>query len=319
MEREGAFDSEGEASYACWACGEEVVIPIDPTMGHRQDYVEGLPGVLPAQRDPRGAGPRGRPRSLLEQPGRIAHRGGRHDRRLQEAPADHPRPLGGRRRAPLRAPHHPRLQPPRVRVGARGAVPQALRPLEAEGDHAGHEPGALRHGPDRGPLRRGRRRARLARHRGAREAAAGAAPQASDPGLRLPPQRGLGRRFWGWAADRFDGPDAFFDRLFVWNYCPLVFMEEGGKNRTPDKLLAQERDTLYEVLRRVPGRRGRGPPSPSRSSASGSSLRPAPGLALPDCDLPIGTVLHPSPASPIANRGWAPQADAQLDALGVLD
>ena len=43
MELEGAFDSEGEASYACWACGEEVVIPIDPTMGHRQDYVEDCP------------------------------------------------------------------------------------------------------------------------------------------------------------------------------------------------------------------------------------------------------------------------------------
>ena len=30
-----------------------------------------------------------------------------------------------------------------------------------------------------------------------------------------------------------------------------------------------------------------------------------------------GTVLHPSPASPIANRGWAPQAEAQLEALGI--
>ncbi|MEL6431620.1 MAG: single-stranded DNA-binding protein, partial [Planctomycetota bacterium] len=29
----------------------------------------------------------------------------------------------------------------------------------------------------------------------------------------------------------------------------------------------------------------------------------------------IGTVLHPSPASPIANRGWAPQARKQLAAL----
>jgi single-strand selective monofunctional uracil DNA glycosylase len=31
----------------------------------------------------------------------------------------------------------------------------------------------------------------------------------------------------------------------------------------------------------------------------------------------IGTVLHPSPASPLANRGWAPQAAAQLAALGI--
>ena len=43
LDMEGAFESEGEASYACWACGEEVVIPIDPTMGDRQDYVEDCP------------------------------------------------------------------------------------------------------------------------------------------------------------------------------------------------------------------------------------------------------------------------------------
>ena len=39
--------------------------------------------------------------------------------------------------------------------------------------------------------------------------------------------------------------------------------------------------------------------------------------ALDGLDVPIGRVLHPSPASPLANRGWAPQAEAQLAALGV--
>ncbi len=31
----------------------------------------------------------------------------------------------------------------------------------------------------------------------------------------------------------------------------------------------------------------------------------------------IGTVLHPSPASPKANRGWAPQAESDLRGLGI--
>ena len=36
--------------------------------------------------------------------------------------------------------------------------------------------------------------------------------------------------------------------------------------------------------------------------------------ALGEDGAPIGTVLHPSPASPKANRGWAPQAEAvELD------
>ena len=36
-----------------------------------------------------------------------------------------------------------------------------------------------------------------------------------------------------------------------------------------------------------------------------------------DSDLSIGSILHPSPASPAANRGWAEQVDKQLSALGV--
>jgi single-strand selective monofunctional uracil DNA glycosylase len=36
-------------------------------------------------------------------------------------------------------------------------------------------------------------------------------------------------------------------------------------------------------------------------------------------DIEIGQILHPSPASPIANRGWAPQAEHQLSELGLLD
>ena len=39
--------------------------------------------------------------------------------------------------------------------------------------------------------------------------------------------------------------------------------------------------------------------------------------ALDTDGLVVGRVLHPSPASPAANRGWAPQMDAGLAALGV--
>jgi single-strand selective monofunctional uracil DNA glycosylase len=50
-----------------------------------------------------------------------------------------------------------------------------------------------------------------------------------------------GTRFWGWARDRFGSAESFFDRVFVANWCPLVFMDESGRNRTPDKLPAAER------------------------------------------------------------------------------
>lgn len=34
---------EDEASYVCDSCGEEIVIPIDPTQGRSQRYVEDCP------------------------------------------------------------------------------------------------------------------------------------------------------------------------------------------------------------------------------------------------------------------------------------
>ena len=40
-----------------------------------------------------------------------------------------------------------------------------------------------------------------------------------------------GRRPWGWARDAFGTPEAFFERCFVGNYCPLVWMEDTGRNR----------------------------------------------------------------------------------------
>ncbi len=32
-----------DAMYVCWACGEEIVVPIDPSQGREQDYVEDCP------------------------------------------------------------------------------------------------------------------------------------------------------------------------------------------------------------------------------------------------------------------------------------
>ena len=42
------------------------------------------------------------------------------------------------------------------------------------------------------------------------------------------------------------------------------------------------------------------------------------GHALPDFEGIIGTILHPSPASPKANRGWASIAERELQELGAL-
>ena len=125
-----------------------------------------------------------------------------------------------------------------------------------------------------------------------------------------------GARLWGWARDRFGTADRFFARFFVLNYCPLVFMEDSGRNRTPDKLPAAERDALYRVCDRALADALRALAPKAVVGVGGFATRRA-QLVIGDRDLPIGTMLHPSPASPKANRGWAEAAEAELAALGI--
>lgn len=125
-----------------------------------------------------------------------------------------------------------------------------------------------------------------------------------------------GARLWGWARARFGTPEAFFARFFVWNYCPLVFMEPSGKNRTPDKLPAAEREPLFaacdDALRAVTAWL-----RPTHVIGVGAFARDRARAALAGSAASIGTILHPSPASPAANRGWTEQAEAGLRKLGV--
>lgn len=125
-----------------------------------------------------------------------------------------------------------------------------------------------------------------------------------------------GRRLWGWARDRFGSPEVFFRRFFVANYCPLLFAEESGRNRTPDKLPKKERDPLLMVCDRALCRTvsllrprwviGIGKFAADRAAA-----------ALKGVDVATGGVTHPSPANPVANRGWAALMDRELAELGI--
>jgi single-strand selective monofunctional uracil DNA glycosylase len=125
-----------------------------------------------------------------------------------------------------------------------------------------------------------------------------------------------GRRLWGWARKRFGTPEQFFRRFLVWNYCPLAFLEAGGRNRTPDKLPASEKRPLFALcdraLQQVVDR-----VRPRLVLGVGSFAERRAREALDGRELELGGILHPSPASPRANRGWAEQAEAQLKQLGV--
>lgn len=125
-----------------------------------------------------------------------------------------------------------------------------------------------------------------------------------------------GARLWGWARQTFGTPERFFSRFFVANYCPLAFMEATGRNRTPDKLPAAEREPLLKICDSALAKTvaclkprvvvGVGVFAEGRAKAVLGGKGPA-----------IGRILHPSPANPEANKGWSDRAVQDLNAQGV--
>jgi single-strand selective monofunctional uracil DNA glycosylase len=125
-----------------------------------------------------------------------------------------------------------------------------------------------------------------------------------------------GARLWGWARERFGTPERFFARFFVWNWCPLGFLAASGSNLTPDKLPAGERAALAAVCDRALAEMIAAL-APRVAIGVGAVAESALRRALGE-RLPVARIPHPSPASPAANRGWAPAAEAALAAAGIV-
>ena len=127
-----------------------------------------------------------------------------------------------------------------------------------------------------------------------------------------------GQRLWGLFALQFGLAENFFARHFVVNYCPLAFLEETGRNRTPDKLRPTERRRL-EALCDAHLRRVLDILSPSWIIGVGDFATRRARLAAEGSSAQIGQILHPSPASPLANRDWGGKVTRQLQGLGVWE
>lgn len=125
-----------------------------------------------------------------------------------------------------------------------------------------------------------------------------------------------GKRLWGWARQTFRTPERFFSRFFVANYCPLLFIETDGRNRTPDKLPPAERKPLLAACDRAL-RRTSDWIQPRFVVGIGQFAAQRAQRALSGMAVTIGVITHPSPANPKANRGWARTVTRELEALGI--
>jgi len=142
-------------------------------------------------------------------------------------------------------------------------------------------------------------------------------PKRQVQGFQCPRGEVSGQRLWGWARDRFGTAERFFTRFFVANYCPLVFMEESGRNRTPDKLQRDERKKLYDIcdrglLETVKALKPKYVIGIGRFTAGRAEA------ALQDTGVRLGCITHPSPANPRANRGWAKVVEKEFLEMGIL-
>lgn len=138
-------------------------------------------------------------------------------------------------------------------------------------------------------------------------------------GFDCPRSEVSGRRFWKLFADRFGSPEKSFATHFVVNYCPLAFLTASGANLTPDKLTRIEREKLFTIcdehLRRVLEIL-----EPEWLIGIGAFARARGELVAAGTKIRVGQILHPSPASPKANRqDWGKTATQELAALGIWE
>ena len=136
-------------------------------------------------------------------------------------------------------------------------------------------------------------------------------------GFDCPRSEVSGRRFWKLFAERFGSPGKSFAGHFTANYCPLAFLAASGANLTPNKLPKSERESLFAIcdehLRRVLEIL-----EPEWLIGIGAFAKERGELVVANTKIRVGQILHPSPASPKANRhDWGQTATQELVALGV--
>lgn len=138
-------------------------------------------------------------------------------------------------------------------------------------------------------------------------------------GLECPQSEVSGARFWGFFRNLCGQPEVFFRHCFVHNLCPLLLLAPSGRNITPAELPARQREQLLGVCdvalcRQVQllGVRlvvGVGRLAEQRARRALAGLMP---------EVQVEGLLHPSPRSPQANKGWEAVAKERLNELGLL-
>lgn len=130
-----------------------------------------------------------------------------------------------------------------------------------------------------------------------------------------------GQRFYTFFQQLCGSPERFFQNCLVYNHCPLMFVSESGKNLTPPDLKIETRNTLLKLcdetlvsvldlfaVKHIIAL-GRYAESRAKKVIFHSGKR----------NIEVHFMVHPSPASAIANRGWSQLAQSALEKAELLN
>lgn len=142
-------------------------------------------------------------------------------------------------------------------------------------------------------------------------------PKRPIQGFNCPRSEVSGRRLWGLFEELYGTAEAFFAHSYVANYCPLIWMSESGANITPTQLPKEQMQQIDAACQRHLVRLidilqpryliGVGAYALKQLQIAAKTL--------PNRSFTLGTILHPSPASPVANKNWPALPMQQLREL----
>lgn len=147
-------------------------------------------------------------------------------------------------------------------------------------------------------------------------------PKRPVQGFNCPRSEVSGRRLWGLFEEMYGTAEAFFSQAYVANYCPLIWMSESGANIPPTQLPKEQVAQIDAACQRHLCRIIEILQPRCLIGVGGYALKQLElaAAALPDMNFTLGTILHPSPASPTANKHWPEKPRQQiLEILAKMD
>ena len=139
-------------------------------------------------------------------------------------------------------------------------------------------------------------------------------PKRPIQGFSCPRSEVSGRRLWGLFEQLYGPAPVFFEHAYVANYCPLIWMSESGANIPPAQLPREQATRIDAACQRHLVRliRALRPTCLIGVGAYAMQQLQIAADTITESSITLGSILHPSPASPLSNKCWPDKPREQI-------